>query len=137
MRTKREEIIEKLKEATKELSLKYGDKIVALGLFGSYARGEETEKSDVDMLVIVNKWKRGVERRYHIYDILHKHIKKDITLIDIDLDDANDLTPIHDPHNILKKLNKKTHTMATLQKERRRKSNKPSQKSSRDNGRSS
>ena len=62
MSTKREEIIEKLREATKELSLKYDDKIVALGLFGSYARGEETEKSDVDILVVVSKWKRGMER---------------------------------------------------------------------------
>jgi len=122
MSTKREEIIEKLKEATKELSLKYGDKIVALGLFGSYARGEETERSDIDILVVVSKWKRGMERRYLIYDVLHKHLKKDITLIDIDLDDVNDLiegkrsitsimlniaydlVPIYDPHNILRKL---------------------------------
>jgi len=78
-------------EAIKELTEKYSDKIVAVGVFGSYARGELTERSDVDILVIVKNWKKSLKRRFKIYDILFKHIKRDITLIDIDLEDAEAL----------------------------------------------
>jgi len=49
------------------------------------------KKSDIDILVIVENWERSLERRFKIYDILFKHIKRDITLIDIDLEDAEAL----------------------------------------------
>ena len=38
--------------------------ITYLGLFGSYARGEQNSKSDVDLLVNFNK-------RYSLFDLLH------------------------------------------------------------------
>lgn len=44
-----EEIIEAIKKRKKVLEEKY--KIKEIGIFGSYARGEQTEKSDVDILV--------------------------------------------------------------------------------------
>ena len=52
---------------------KHQDKITAvakqsgityLGLFGSYARGEQTPESDIDLLVNFNK-------RYSLFDLLH------------------------------------------------------------------
>jgi uncharacterized protein len=44
-----QEIIEKLKSKKDELSKKYN--IKSIGVFGSYARGEETPESDIDILV--------------------------------------------------------------------------------------
>ncbi len=44
-----EEIIEAIKKRKKVLEEKY--KVKEIGIFGSYVRGEETEKSDVDILV--------------------------------------------------------------------------------------
>lgn len=43
------EIIEKLKSIKRELGEKYNLK--SIGIFGSYARGEETPESDIDILV--------------------------------------------------------------------------------------
>jgi predicted nucleotidyltransferase len=44
-----EEIIEAIKKRKKVLEDKY--KVKEIGIFGSYVRGEQTEKSDVDILV--------------------------------------------------------------------------------------
>jgi len=44
-----EEIIEAIKKRKKVLQEKYNVK--EIGIFGSYVRGEQTEKSDVDILV--------------------------------------------------------------------------------------
>lgn len=44
-----EEIIEAIKKRKKVLEEKY--KVKEIGIFGSYVRGEQTEKSDVDILV--------------------------------------------------------------------------------------
>ena len=51
MKTK-EEILEILRRAKPELAQKYGVK--RLGLFGSYARSEQREDSDVDIVVEVD-----------------------------------------------------------------------------------
>ena len=47
--TQRNEIIERLRAYKRDYAQKYG--IRQLGLFGSYARGEQTETSDVDVFV--------------------------------------------------------------------------------------
>jgi predicted nucleotidyltransferase len=44
-----EEIIEAIKKRKKVLEEKY--KVKEIGIFGSYVRGEQTERSDVDILV--------------------------------------------------------------------------------------
>ncbi|RLF21256.1 MAG: nucleotidyltransferase domain-containing protein [Thermoprotei archaeon] len=80
-----EETLKSLKNAISELIDKFGEKIVAVGLFGSHARGEADERSDVDILVIVRDWPRSLRRRFLLYDVLSRHIKKDITLVDVDL----------------------------------------------------
>jgi predicted nucleotidyltransferase len=49
MTKKLEEIIEAIKKQKMVLEEKY--KVKEIGIFGSYVRGEQTEKSDVDILV--------------------------------------------------------------------------------------
>jgi uncharacterized protein len=48
-----ETILKKLKDSKSELEQKYS--ISELGLFGSYARGDHKETSDIDILVDFNK----------------------------------------------------------------------------------
>jgi len=48
----REEILQALRQFKKELGPKY--KLARLSLFGSYARGDQTDKSDVDILIGVD-----------------------------------------------------------------------------------
>ncbi|MDA8299763.1 MAG: nucleotidyltransferase family protein [Deltaproteobacteria bacterium] len=45
----KDEILQILKQHKEELYKKYG--VEEIGLFGSFARGEETAKSDIDILV--------------------------------------------------------------------------------------
>ena len=47
-----ESIIEKLKQHKAELEKKYP--VSRIGVFGSYARGEATNKSDIDIAVEIN-----------------------------------------------------------------------------------
>ncbi len=62
-----------------------GDRVVAVALFGSRARGESSEHSDYDFLVIVRDMDE-CDRRFKIYDPLYKVLKRDITVIDISED---------------------------------------------------
>ena len=50
--TTKEEIVQKLKEIKPILQEKYN--LTELALFGSYARDEQTEKSDIDIMVNYN-----------------------------------------------------------------------------------
>jgi len=45
----RPELITVLKQLNEEIRQKYKGRII--GLFGSYARGEETDQSDIDLLI--------------------------------------------------------------------------------------
>ncbi len=47
------DVIEILKEFKREITEILGDKLVDVILFGSYARGDYTEESDVDVLIVV------------------------------------------------------------------------------------
>jgi predicted nucleotidyltransferase len=47
------EIIEILKEFKTNIKKLYGDKLSKIILYGSYARGEQTEDSDVDLAIIL------------------------------------------------------------------------------------
>lgn len=42
-----------LEETKQELANLYGDRLVKVILYGSYARGEATEESDVDVMVVL------------------------------------------------------------------------------------
>ncbi len=45
---------EKLLELSRELKEKFKDEIIEIIVFGSYARGDLDEDSDIDILVVVN-----------------------------------------------------------------------------------
>jgi len=48
-----------LKEIKKGLSQLYGKRLRGLVLYGSYARGDNREGSDLDILVILNEFERS------------------------------------------------------------------------------
>ena len=62
-----------------------GERIVAVALFGSRARGEASERSDFDFLVVVRGF-NDKDRRFKIYHCLHSVLKRDVTVIDLDED---------------------------------------------------
>jgi uncharacterized protein len=43
-----------LNEARTAIKNIYGDRLAKIILYGSYARGEQTEESDIDLLVVLN-----------------------------------------------------------------------------------
>ena len=60
-----------LDEFLQRCKQKFGDNLISIILFGSYARGTATEYSDVDLLIIAkNLPKRRIERYKIIRDII-------------------------------------------------------------------
>jgi predicted nucleotidyltransferase len=59
----KEEIIEKIKSEKEYLSEKFN--ITEIGLFGSYIRGEQNEKSDIDILIDYNQ-----RKRFSLFDMI-------------------------------------------------------------------
>jgi len=58
-----DELIEKLKET-------YGDSLVKVILYGSKARGDSTEDSDIDIMVVLKDYIDIKKERFKIYDIV-------------------------------------------------------------------
>lgn len=81
------ELIERLKRAVDGLKGAYGDSIAGLLLFGSYARGEASGESDVDVLIVV-RGLRGLKFRGDAYSILAEHVRRPLTLVDVDLNEV-------------------------------------------------
>lgn len=93
MNTK-ENILLLLKNNKAELS-KFG--IVNIGLFGSYLRNEQIEKSDIDILVDLDPAKENFDNLMAIYDLLEKlFINEKVEIVT-----KNGLSPYIGP-NILK-----------------------------------
>lgn len=63
----KEAVLEKIKSVKAELAL-YG--IKDIGLFGSYARGEQTGDSDIDILIDFEPHKENFDSYMAVYDIL-------------------------------------------------------------------
>ncbi len=65
-----------VKAVSKALRNLYGDRLSKLILYGSYARGEQNEESDIDFLVVLKdetidrpkEIKQIVENTYNLYD---------------------------------------------------------------------
>lgn len=51
-----EKLLAELKKGLKQL---YGDRLKGLYLYGSYARGDQREGSDLDVLVVLDDFERG------------------------------------------------------------------------------
>jgi predicted nucleotidyltransferase len=73
-------------KACENLVKRLGDRVVAVALFGSRARGEASERSDFDFFVVVRDFDEK-DRRFKIYHCLHSVVKRDVTVIDIDEDE--------------------------------------------------
>jgi|YNPMSStandDraft_1061717.scaffolds.fasta_scaffold17216_6 predicted nucleotidyltransferase len=58
-----DELIEKLKET-------YGENLVKVILYGSKARGDQTDDSDIDILVVLGDYVDIKKERFKIYDIV-------------------------------------------------------------------
>jgi predicted nucleotidyltransferase len=70
--TTKEFILSTLKSNEREIS-KYG--IRAIGLFGSYVRDEQSENSDIDILVDFEPDKENFDNYMAVYDMIEKMFK--------------------------------------------------------------
>lgn len=73
----------------KKLREEFADHLVAVAMFGSVARGEADERSDLDLLVLLRAIPKSLERRYQVYKPIHDATiqtgrVRDITVIDLD-----------------------------------------------------
>ncbi|ADN50067.1 DNA polymerase beta domain protein region [Vulcanisaeta distributa DSM 14429] len=68
--------------ACRDLEGEFGDEFLGLMLFGSWARGEAREDSDVDVMVLFNTLS-GLDVRARAYEVLRRFVKRDITLVDM------------------------------------------------------
>lgn len=70
--------IEQIKNKSKEVFDKQ-DFVKEAYLFGSYARGEATEKSDIDFMIVLN---RAVGTEFFgLYHFLQKEFQKDVDVL--------------------------------------------------------
>jgi uncharacterized protein len=70
--TTREEILRKLKLHKSELS-KFG--IIKVGLFGSYVRNEQSDKSDIDILIDFDSNSENFDNYMAAYDFFERVFK--------------------------------------------------------------
>ncbi len=110
----------RVNEAARSITDKFGKKIVAISLFGSSARKEAGERSDIDLFIVVRDMPKGMERRRTLYDAAYQGLEGgDITIVDADQEDLFtqelEVTPLllniawdslilHDPDGKLSKL---------------------------------
>lgn len=74
---RRAEVLELLRQHKPELAVKYG--VTRLGIFGSVARDEATEKSDVD--VVVEMTKPDLFFMVHMKHLLEAAMRSDVDII--------------------------------------------------------
>lgn len=76
-------VVERLRE-------EFSDHLVAVALFGSAARDEVAERSDLDFLVVLRGIPKSLERRYRVYKPIYDVVTRqqgrvrDVTLMDLD-----------------------------------------------------
>lgn len=88
--TTKENILKQLKLHRSELTT-FG--ISAVGLFGSYVRNEQSEKSDIDLLVDFEPDQENFDNYMAIYDIFEKIFKNE----KIEIVTKNGLSPYIGP----------------------------------------
>ncbi|MEM1512728.1 MAG: nucleotidyltransferase domain-containing protein [Candidatus Jordarchaeales archaeon] len=92
-----EELMGRLDVASRELKRFFGGAYAGLMLFGSWARGEAGEKSDVDVLVVL-RGAEGLRVRGEVYRVLARHVGRPLTLVDVELSEVSrdnfEVTPL-------------------------------------------
>ena len=76
------EVLQKLKDRMPAIRERFG--IETLGIFGSVARGEDTEKSDVDVIFTFKKDETTLDRFLGLADYLEDLIKRKVDVIPVD-----------------------------------------------------
>lgn len=72
-------VLRYLSEHKKEFEQRFG--ITKLGLFGSYARDEEKENSDIDILVELRQDLTNInEKKFELRDIIEKEFGKKVDI---------------------------------------------------------
>ena len=76
---KRDEILSFLKERKDQLFSDY--QLIKIGLFGSFARNEETETSDIDLIIEFQPNTENLtEKKSKIKDLISKRFNRDVDL---------------------------------------------------------
>lgn len=88
----------------KNLCERFSGQLVAVALFGSAAREEAAERSDLDFLVVLRGIPKNLQRRYQVYKPIHDAVTmhssrpRDVTVIDLDQEFITDkdaeITPL-------------------------------------------
>jgi len=94
--TNKEYILSELQQHKREL---HDLGIIKIGLFGSYVRDDQSEKSDIDILVEFAPEKESFDNFMSVYDILEKIFKNE----KVELVTKKSLSPYIGPH-ILKEV---------------------------------
>ena len=80
--------VEGIKEQIRQIALRLGEEeVLAVGLFGSLARGDFNERSDIDIFVITEKEVplKGQDELYCAFSELVPRFRRDITVLVYDL----------------------------------------------------
>lgn len=77
-----------LAEVKKRLVNIYGDKLKDIILYGSYARGDFTEGSDIDLIILLDDMKEPIAERKKYFDAIWE--------LDLKYDTVISITPIRD-----------------------------------------
>jgi predicted nucleotidyltransferase len=79
-----------LPELKAALERRYGERLVKLILFGSHARGEATEDSDIDVLAVVERLGNKSRELFEVSDVAADISFENDTLINLVLSSAED-----------------------------------------------
>ena len=64
-----------------------------IGLFGSYARGEQSDKSDIDILINFHEGQKTYENLFHVHELLIDRFGNNVELVTV-----GGLSPYIGPH---------------------------------------
>ena len=94
--TSKNQILSEIKQQKRKLQ-NLG--IVRIGLFGSYVREEQSDKSDIDILIEFEPEKENIDNYMYVYDILENLFRND----KVEIVTKNGLSPYIGP-KILKEV---------------------------------
>src|SRR2546425_10942269 len=106
--------LELAKTITADLLDREGRNLVAVGVYGSVARGDERRHSDIDMLVVVRRKRRGIQHAVHagiVVTILQQTPEESREEaigphpgLNVSLGGWRSLRPLYDPSGLLTRL---------------------------------